>query len=61
MDEWVVIVEAMRIPEARAAYTEWLAKYQGPPLADEDVRSDLIREIDGDNLRYLVKRSALEA
>ena len=55
-DDWVEIISAMPMAEARQTFEGWKQSHPGlHPLRDDDVRIDLIRTTEGDRIRYLVR------
>lgn len=56
---WQVLFSAAPAAEVRAAFEEWLAAREGPPLAERQVRFDLIRSDDGELLRILIDADLL--
>jgi hypothetical protein len=51
---WQVLFTAGPVAEVREAFEEWAAARPGTPLAEHQVRFDLIRSDDGDLLRILI-------
>jgi hypothetical protein len=57
---WQVIFPAGPAAEVRTAFEEWLAARQGPPLAEQQIRFDLIRSGEGELLRILIDADPLD-
>lgn len=59
--EWVEVVVAMPMAEARRAFEQWKQNHpELDPLKDDDVRVDLIRTTEGDRIRYQIRAETLQ-
>jgi hypothetical protein len=62
-ENWVVIIDNVDLPNARARFDEWLSSH-GVTEADlepEAIRVDTIRTGRGDERRYLIRRDVLNS
>jgi hypothetical protein len=57
--DWIEVVPPLPLADARRAFERWRSTHpEAAQLNDEDIRIDLMRTMDGDRVRYLIRQNA---